>query len=114
MVVSPSCPPRNWPGSPTIVVMSLDEVVRTQGVRKAGAASIVDTSRALRRSSGIGASIPVRSSFQGTGRPSGNVTGPAIRRASTSLGVPAKTRSPVRHSSRTMPNDQTSALGPTA
>jgi len=31
MEVSPSCPPRILPGSPTIVVMSLDGVDRTQG-----------------------------------------------------------------------------------
>ena len=72
-----------------IVVTSLDGTGRTQGDRKAGVAIIVDTSRALSRSSGVDASIPVRSSFQGTGSPSGNVTGPAIRRARTSLGVPA-------------------------
>src|SRR5665213_735687 len=89
MEVSPSCPFRDLPGSPTIVVRSLDATERTQGDRNVGVASIVDTSRALSRSSGVGASIPVKSSFQGTGRSSGNLTGPAIRRASTSLGVPA-------------------------
>ncbi len=112
--VAPSCPPRSRPASPTTVVTSLAGVARTHGVRNAGAASIVDTSSALRRSSGTGASMPARRSFQGTGSPSGTVTGPAKRRASTSLGVPEYTRSPVRHSSRMMPREKTSALGPTA
>src|SRR5580692_2012026 len=51
MDVAPSCPPRDFPASPTMVVTSLDGVERTHGERKAGAANIVETSRALRRSS---------------------------------------------------------------